>query len=81
MQCCSICFVQSFYCQTEMTATAKCTLFINCGFKLCFDLQAVFLLNLRYVLPAQELSERVNYALASSGAAAVTAFAVALKVV
>lgn len=43
--------------------------------------QAVFLLTLRYVLPAQELSERVNYALASSGAAAVTAFAVALKVV
>eukprot|EP01032_Pedospumella_encystans_P015444 gene15444-17664_t len=42
---------------------------------------AVFLLTLRYVLPAQELSERVNYALASSGAAAVTAFAVALKVV
>ncbi len=44
-------------------------------------LQAVFLLTLRYVLPAQELSERVNYALASSGAAAVTAIAVALKVV
>ena len=45
-----------------------------------FLLQAVFLLNVGYVLPAQELSERVNYALASSGAATVTAFAVALKV-
>eukprot|EP01032_Pedospumella_encystans_P018344 gene18344-20887_t len=41
----------------------------------------VFLLSLRYVLPAQELSERVNFVLASSGAAAVTAFAVALKMV
>lgn len=58
--------------------------YIKCKLFLPFDIdyvQAVFLLSLRYVLPAQELSERVNYALASSGAAAVTAFAVALKVV
>lgn len=41
--------------------------------------QVVFLVNVAYVLPAQELPERVNYALASGGAAAVTAVAVALK--
>lgn len=42
-------------------------------------LQALFLLNVRYVLVAQELSERVNFAFASVVAAGVTFGAVALK--
>jgi len=64
------------------SAASMLHIFLNSGSTYHhFYLQAVFLLSLRFVLPAQELSERVNYALASSGAAAVTAFAVALKVV
>ncbi len=41
--------------------------------------QALFLLNVRYVLSAQELPERVNFAFASIAAAGVTAGIVAIK--
>lgn len=45
----------------------------------CIHAQALFLLNVRYVLPAQELSERVNFALSTLGAAAATVATVAFK--
>ena len=45
-----------------------------------YCMQALLLLNLQYVLPAQELSERVNFACASLLAAGLTAGAVAFKV-